>query len=70
MNCAGTKNPWLTGADDFIALFSNDLVVQIDCLLYSSLSGPPLTHKTHSSPCEYFKVSSREKHVLKVSFMQ
>jgi len=54
MDSAGTKNLYLTGTNDFIPLFSNNRVVQMNCLFFSCLSDLLSRLGIHSSKCVFF----------------
>jgi len=46
MDSAGTKNQQVTVANCFVPLFKKNLVVKINCLSHSSLSGPLSTYSS------------------------
>ena len=47
MNSAGSKKPQLSGTKDLTPLFSSKLLVHMNDVFCSSLSGPRLMNYTH-----------------------
>jgi len=56
MDSTVTKNLYFTGTNDLNPLFSNNRVVQMDCLFFSSLSDLLSRLGIHSSKCVFFLV--------------